>query len=164
MYRATYKNKILIHTPTGERPRQTLGDGLDLVFQSTLPQGERLMMWQCMDQLCRFQSTLPQGERQWGRWYWGWFWYFNPRSRKGSDRFCHPNRFHNCKFQSTLPQGERRFIFWIIMTFLYISIHAPARGATSIASSLVYFSLISIHAPARGATAIMHKIYHQRLA
>ena len=55
-------------------------------------------------------------------------------------------------FQSTLPQGERqaRLLSKIILSF--ISIHAPARGATT----LPFFSNIacgiSIHAPARGAT------------
>lgn len=33
-----------------------------------------------------------------------------------------------------------------------ISIHAPARGATFVATSMSDFSSISIHAPARGAT------------
>ena len=54
---------------------------------------------------------------------------FNPRSREGSDR-----------------------IFNYFISTFFISIHAPAKGATKnlIKGVLEYF--ISIHAPAKGAT------------
>ena len=55
--------------------------------------------------------------------------HFNPRSREGSDQ-------------------ERAFKFAAIK----ISIHAPARGATTWNEALTYLGIISIHAPARGAT------------
>ena len=78
------------------------------------------------------------------------------------------------KFQSTHPRGVRRFIWsWIILT-PPVSIHAPARGATTFErkqksngdcfnprtragcdDDLVCVSgpnAVSIHAPARGAT------------
>ena len=54
---------------------------------------------------------------------------FNPRSREGSDHA-----------DNLLP-----FV-------LYISIHAPARGATHNRGFVVRKTVISIHAPARGAT------------
>ena len=54
---------------------------------------------------------------------------FNPRSREGSDRGAR-NSIRNAS----------------------ISIHAPAKGATSQATHLTYFLQISIHAPAKGAT------------
>ena len=77
------------------------------IFQSTLPQGERLFgiysrqrycfisihapargateyTWiRCMGQ--EFQSTLPQGERRIACLCMSCLCYFNPRSRKGSD-------------------------------------------------------------------------------
>ena len=56
--------------------------------------------------------------------------HFNPRSREGSDIVC------SIKLSKSL----------------IISIHAPARGATSKTSSRVRDNFISIHAPARGAT------------
>ena len=37
---------------------------------------------------------------------------------------------------------------------VYISIHAPAKGATTLRKLNLHFSLISIHAPAKGATEI----------
>ena len=86
-----------------------------------------------------FQSTLPRGERRKGflreckR-----ILHFNPRSREGSDA----------------PQ----ILLW---HHFLISIHAPARGATS------FFGIhspstwgISIHAPARGATILLYKFFN----
>ena len=57
--------------------------------------------------------------------------YFNPRSRKGSDEYY---------------SGDS--------DVTVISIHAPARGATSKRNLFRYSRHISIHAPARGATQI----------
>ena len=76
-----------------------------------------------------FQSALPRGERHcidpgsFMRFY------FNPRSREGSDT------------GATGPQGPQG-----------ISIRAPARGATSTVWYGVIDLYISIRAPARGAT------------
>ena len=78
-----------------------------------------------------FQSTLPRGERQ----------YFYQQNHLPP------------KFQSTLPRGERpdRLNGQCIIRF--ISIHAPARGATLLPSLSFLRQFISIHAPARGATS-----------
>ena len=56
-------------------------------------------------------------------------WYFNPRSREGSDA-----------------------LFSCFYTFLFISIHAPAKGATTGCWTADLQFDISIHAPAKGAT------------
>ena len=83
------------------------------LFQSTLPRGERRSCDLIQRAEDRFQSTLPRGERR------SWMFttvirrYFNPRSREGSD--------------GTLNE---------IATPPKISIHAPARGATSILSKI----------------------------
>ena len=77
------------------------------IFQSTLPRGERPGMLTFLFISLIFQSTLPRGERRSysaGR---ASDFYFNPRSREGSD---------------TLQE----FGSWLEG----ISIHAPARGAT----------------------------------
>ena len=56
-------------------------------------------------------------------------------------------------FQSTLPQGERLGAgLALIAFFSFISIHAPARGATRVGHTGQEVLVISIHAPARGAT------------
>ena len=77
-----------------------------------------------------FQSTLPWGERPWSRRSRLINFYFNPRSREGSDFF---------EFSSIL--------------FTFISIHAPVRGATFVAVQDSTLAQISIHAPVRGATS-----------
>ena len=55
-------------------------------------------------------------------------------------------------FQSTLPRGERLIGSGRFIPPRRISIHAPARGATSCAACSTSSAQISIHAPARGAT------------
>ena len=57
---------------------------------------------------------------------------FNPRSREGSDAF---------------------FLFPLNLLSI-ISIHAPAKGATSVVVIGANISAISIHAPAKGATTL----------
>ena len=76
-----------------------------------------------------FQSTLPRGERRPSPRLSSQSSYFNPRSREGSDA----------------PQGH-------CCARSAISIHAPARGATSDTIVFEMSEIISIHAPARGAT------------
>ena len=78
-------------------------------FQSTLPQGERLGTLTQTAIILIFQSTLPQGER-----------------RRILDTLQ-----MDVQFQSTLPQGERRPLNIYQTPTKYISIHAPARGATN---------------------------------
>ena len=123
--------------------------------------------------------------------------YFNPRTREGCDFIfaCIRNSF--LPFQSTHPRRVRQYIFLLFELkpifqsthprrvrrgffqpfdehFFFISIHAPAKGATAMQSWMVswvvYFNprtregcdmslfvkytrfIISIHAPAKGAT------------
>ena len=77
----------------------------------------------------KFQSTLPRGERHIFPKLCFDSEHFNPRSREGSD----------------MVNGAGRLR-------VKISIHAPARGATHVATNLTNGAKISIHAPARGAT------------
>ncbi len=103
--------------------------------------------------------------------------YFNPRSREGSDKIF-KNVIYNTKISIHAP-AKGATLYHISSKFvLCISIHAPAKGATSfdaaLASSMVFqstlprrerlctgladvsLSSISIHAPAKGATQL-HK-------
>ena len=59
---------------------------------------------------------------------------FNPRSRMGSDAGSSDGLGKNSMFQSTLPHGERRRLLVQQMKDRFVSIHAPAWGATLIAS------------------------------
>ena len=66
------------------------------------------------------------------------------------------------KFQSTRPRGARP-VFWHSHSRAYrVSIHAPARGATSGKSYMGANGRVSIHAPARGATEAVSE--RQRLS
>ena len=105
---------ISIHAPA--RGATVAGDvtlEYETKFQSTLPQGERLVAFVAITANFKFQSTLPQGERRYYPLYKViHIMYFNPRSRKGSD--CQPPILGPPKqgFQSTLPQGERQKTAW----------------------------------------------------
>ena len=101
--------------------------------------------------------------------------YFNPRTRVGCDNTPLIPSHMPVKFQSTHPRGVRRNRVSAIRYKLFISIHAPAWGATFFCRSLCagtgYFNPrtrvgcdqvstsgsrsyhISIHAPAWGATS-----------
>ena len=99
------------------------------IFQSTLPRRERPAYRTSVPPTPKFQSTLPRRERRMRAEEQNAFRDFNPRSREGSDTGEQPKaRISN------------------------ISIHAPAKGATSVALPLLLCYIISIHAPAKGAT------------
>ncbi len=57
--------------------------------------------------------------------------HFNPRTREGCDALAWPWRIRRRLFQSTHPRGVRPDILKDLRTWRTISIHAPARGATS---------------------------------
>ena len=129
----------------------------------------------------RFQSTLPRGERhRIGAGFKKSRDNFNPRSREGSDDFP-VKAYKLSEFQSTLPRGERQKVWgaWsdyrnfnprsregsdcdmlVLMVAVYISIHAPARGATNHFQTCRRQISISIHAPARGATQTLSLFTH----
>ena len=87
--------------------------------------------------LQKFQSTLPRGERPDAA-HSGLriITHFNPRSREGSDYAKMRRKGSRIGFQSTLPRGERRGTLAERCEINRISIHAPARGATSILSKI----------------------------
>ena len=82
--------------------------------------------------------------------------HFNPRSREGSDDFFICFISHGLYFNPRSREGSDghgcfRFNLRVI------SIHAPAKGATSFCSLTVFNVCISIHAPAKGATCRKNK-------
>ena len=79
-------------------------------------------------------------------------WNFNPRSRKGNDKFAPRGCPPWLLFQSTFPQGERPKEVAKKLGFTEISIHVPARGTTAITADELIDVQISIHVPARGTT------------
>jgi len=77
---------------------------------------------------------------------------FNPRTREGCDFRFAQTYFMFTAFQSTHPRGVRQSLTTRHTTPRFVSIHAPARGATAPPPRLAYRYDVSIHAPARGAT------------
>ena len=125
--------------PRRERRQRRIRTSSHSTFQSTLPRRERLISRIWFKRISRFQSTLPRRERRCLRIDTNSFNYFNPRSREGSDTESNAGL-----------QYDR------------ISIHAPAKGATTASVELSDNSIISIHAPAKGAT-IAFQSYNSRV-
>ena len=130
-FKQSFHPLISIHAPARGATRNTTIYGENTKFQSTLPQGERLSLAVALNGEAIFQSTLPQGER--------------------------PRTLTNCQssflFQSTLPQGERPFL---LITPLHLLNFNPRSRKGSDAErwiKCVGITSISIHAPARGATS-----------
>ena len=98
--------------PHGERLIKGMNWLIRGLFQSTLPHGERLLSYSEGIDIYIFQSTLPHGERQRNSSHHLRGGNFNPRSRTGSD-----------------------FVHQALVAAAPISIHAPARGATSLSGS-----------------------------
>jgi len=145
-----------------------------ILFQSTLPRGERRASCPLSSSVTVFQSTLPRGERHWNYPRQNHHKKFQSTLPRGERPVCALCTVGVKLFQSTLPRGERhRYIFQPANTQT-VSIHAPARGATPFMSLVVKKYLgfnprsregsdslftgagqlfyVSIHAPARGAT------------
>ena len=130
---------------------------LHRVFQSTLPRRERRVLWQ--------RGSCSKD--------------FNPRSREGSDVHLRQRFQIVWNFNPRSREGSDTSVLDLLISRLYISIHAPAKGATSgiwtmhwkqrfqstlprreRPSRLALVSIplqISIHAPAKGATAKITK-------
>ena len=120
-------------------------------FQSTHPRGVRLRYIDKVIQGEKFQSTHPRGvrlytlignERKSS---------FNPRTREGCDTEVNRPINDSISFNPRTREGcDVISLMYEIVPF--VSIHAPARGATYLPNTRIAASLVSIHAPARGAT------------
>ena len=100
-------------------------------FQSTLPQGERRTFVSSFNINFLFQSTLPQGERHHEMAEAGRINNFNPRSHKGSDILLGlMDSSFVANFNPRSHKGSD-YPFLDSYTAMYISIHAPTRGATA---------------------------------
>ena len=101
------------------------------IFQSTLPREERLIF--------RFLVLLI-------------LLYFNPRSHERSDcvstcSTCFSTTYFNPRSHERSDIAKETY-----RPALFISIHAPTRGATMRSVTQKCINCISIHAPTRGAT------------
>ena len=79
---------------------------------------------------------------------------FNPRPCTRGDPGAQVPGHYQVQFQSTPLHEGRPYSFRRFQVLLIVSIHAPARGATGIATQMQTVNAVSIHAPARGATPL----------
>ena len=132
--------------PRRERPSRCERKQRRWKFQSTLPRRERRRSMQSRAADGDFNPrsregsdifTLPRRERHISTTSKYPFGYFNPRSREGSDaRVTQTADEWEVLFQSTLPRRERLERKLHNKQTDIISIHAPAKGATSRPTSI----------------------------
>ena len=87
--------------------------------------------------------------------------YFNRRSRKGSDAPKSISSLILSKFQSTLPRGERPSGSWFSFTPIQFQSTLPRGERRFISLQFNIFRYISIHAPTRGATKSLNELKRQ---
>ena len=144
---------ISIHAPAKGATRTVrCSRSVYCTFQSTLPRRERRVSRLLNNRFMLFQSTLPRRERHPRICRFLKQSYFNPRSREGSDHNRSSGSAESREFQSTLPRRERLPAYCFPLAPHIISIHAPAKGATTDIVVEPNMHYISIHAPAKGAT------------
>ena len=167
---------VSIHAPAGGATGrlQPQHPPIDL-FRSTRPQGARPPVMDYYDQVAEFRSTRPQGARQTLAGNQLTAAQFRSTRPQGArhDADCVPASV--IAFRSTRPQGARLMMTVAsteISTFrstrpqgarpaaaprplsAFVSIHAPAGGATRRSSARRRRLPVSIHAPAGGATIV----------
>ena len=152
--RSAVKASIFQSTlPRRERPSINVSNSSRVQFQSTLPRRERQMPNSLNCSTIQFQSTLPRRERRGELVYfnqrvqisihapakgatnttvqtWIAFSDFNPRSREGSDHHEHRYNTHDSYFNPRSREGSDLGYLAMEMRSIFISIHAPAKGAT----------------------------------
>ena len=138
--------------PRGERPADENDSVAFSLFQFALPRGERPYLVENVDIFETFQFALPRGERRMFASEPKTSFCFNSRSRVGSDKFE--------EFMERVWYVSIRAPAWGATvhrdrgrTRLGVSIRAPAWGATYRLQFLRIHKVVSIRAPAWGATA-----------
>ena len=123
---------VSIHAPAwGATPELQILSPVPFRFQSTPPRGGRQasICPACNTRL--FQSTPPRGGRLSVRSSVRLIrWSFNPRPRVGGDSGLAYIMMHINEFQSTPPRGGRLVCSCVVWLKGFVSIHAPAWGAT----------------------------------
>ena len=127
-----------------------------MIFQSTLPRRERLIVIIKAHLSPLFQSTLPRRERPRRGRSGGHGVYFNPRSHEGSDDKFRTVFLCSKLFQSTLPRRERQISSYYNYNIFQFQSTLPRRERPDDTLFMQYpWFKISIHAPTKGATSFL---------
>jgi len=122
------------------------------LFQSTRPRGARHAPTAATQYGAMFQSTRPRGARRRpGSRVHGRYPGFNPRAREGRDTLWPVRPTSSTGFNPRAREGRDLYPLHEHVDDA-VSIHAPARGATTYQGFYPFARGVSIHAPARGAT------------
>ena len=121
---------ISIHAPAWGATSTLCSPSISLLFQSTHPRGVRPVNSATDMDKAIFQSTHPRGVRPLVPQEPRPVSNFNPRTRVGCDDWYRRPENHDYKFQSTHPRGVRPEGDYDFKVLSFISIHAPAWGAT----------------------------------
>ena len=112
----------------------------DIYFNPRSHKGSDPVAWMPLPVPYIFQSTLPQGERLPFLRLEGSQTNFNPRSHKGSDIGALVESGIMTRFQSTLPQGERQlYSAYILSNILYFNPRSHKGSDRGCGLSLVWF-------------------------
>ena len=154
-YAATHNNSqqgVSIHAPTWGATKMSARTILYQLFQSTHPLGVRHTAYSCGPAYSGFNPrthsgcdfvlylflTIPIG--------------FNPRTHSGCDPGFGLISQSTNSFNPRTHSGCDATCYYNRSTILFVSIHAPTRGATHYCLHFKLSFQVSIHAPTRGAT------------
>ena len=165
---------VSTHAPARGATKQALKYALAISVSTHAPARGATNVRVIPPLVVRFQPTHPHGVRQRSAKIQERSRSFNPRTRTGCDKWDNSSRCLSSRFQPTHPHGVRLDPFGIPDVSLYVSTHAPARGATDYTDKVDSFEMfqpthphgvrlsrilaelsmspVSTHAPARGAT------------
>jgi len=150
---------VSIHAPARGATSMSAGFSTRCRFQSTpLREGRRIVSGseakgECFnprpcargDIMARHPPAPPAG--------------FNPRPCARGDSCGRTGKEKDHRFQSTPLREGRQAYTHPVIPGTRVSIHAPARGATSISPWFISSRDVSIHAPARGATRWVGRVF-----
>ena len=123
------KMQISIHAPTRGATRHFFQHQIRNGISIHAPTRGATSFSHLLSHLVQFQSTLPQGERLLINTISSYPTYFNPRSHKGSDADG-TVRAKTTKISIHAPTRGATVDSSVVAALCVISIHAPTRGAT----------------------------------
>ena len=101
--------QVSIHVPARGTTQTRAMLGLNGVFQSTFPRGERRKLKEEKKDVFSFNPRSREGNDMYSPQYIPFGYGFNPRSREGNDDYFIRFERHYLLFQSTFPRGERPY-------------------------------------------------------
>ena len=147
-----HASQISIHAPAkGATNGLSQGQKQTIISIHAPAKGATTMPGTCLHHQWYFNPRSREGsDRHWqGNWN-GWI-YFNPRSREGSDYIRADERPKRSNFNPRSREGSDNYILLILLDVIYFNPRSR-EGSDWSKYAAKLFIQISIHAPAKGAT------------